>query len=104
MGGAALPVVDPAVPRLPATEIRQAIEDGDWPLAAGLLASHQQELAQALAGLDRPLQAREPWLDLLLAQRALLAELHSARNRVGDALARLADDHRGARAWLKELA
>lgn len=92
------------VPRLPAAGIREAIEAGDWPQAAGLLAMHQQELADALARLERPIASPEPWLDLLVAQRALLAELHAARSRVGDAIARLADDHRGARAWLRELA
>ena len=92
------------VPYLPADEIRNAIEAGDWPRAAELLAGHQRELAQALALLDPSTLVREPWRDLLLAQRALLAELHTARDAVAEVLARLTEDHRGARAWLRELA
>lgn len=92
------------VPQLPAAEIRTAIEAGDWPRAAELLASHQHELAGALAQADPASEGREPWLDLLLAQRALLGELRVARNRVAQALAQLSEDHRRARAWLRELA
>jgi len=91
-------------PHLPAAEIRHAIETGDWPRATELLAVHQSELAEALATTDLSTTAREPWFDLLLAQRALLAELREARNRVAEALERLAEDHRRARAWLRELA
>lgn len=92
------------VPHLPAAEIRHAIEAGDWPRATELLALHQHELAEALAATDLSSVACEPWFDLLLAQRALLAELRDARNRVAEALARLTEDHRRARAWLRELA
>lgn len=92
------------VPRLPADEIRNAIEVGDWPRATELLAMHQHELADALASLDRSTATPGPWLDLLLAQRALLAEIHIARDKVAHALMRLTEDHRGARAWLRELA
>lgn len=92
-----------SVPVLPAAQIREAIEAHDWPGATGLLAEHQRELAAALAVLDRSTLVREHWLDLLLAQRALLGELHAARSRVATALARLGEDHRGARAWLREL-
>lgn len=92
------------VPVLPAAQIREAIEAQDWPRATGLLAEHQRELATALAALDRSTMIREHWLDLLLAQRALLGELHAARTKVATALARLGEDHRGARAWLRELA
>jgi hypothetical protein len=65
---------------------------------------HQSELAETLATTDLSSVAREPWFDLLLAQRALLAELREARERVAEALARLTEDHRRARAWLRELA
>lgn len=97
-------VASPPVPNLPAGEIRAAIDASDWPRAAGLLAEHQRALASALAALDRATFAREPWLDLLLAQRALLGELHNERSKVAAALAKLGNDHRGARAWLRELA
>lgn len=92
------------VPNLPAGEIRAAIDAGDWLRAAELLAVHQRDLAAALATVDRASFVREPWLDLLLAQRALLGELHNERSKVAAALAQLGNDHRGARAWLKELA
>jgi hypothetical protein len=92
------------VPHLPAAEIRDAIEAGDWPRATALLATHQRELAGTLAATDLSSVACEPWFDLLLAQRALLAELRDARTRVAEALQRLTEDHRRARAWLRELA
>lgn len=92
------------VPHLPAAEIRSAIEAGDWPRATALLAMHQGELAETLAATDLSTAAREPWFDLLIAQRALLGELRDARNRVTEALGRLTEDHRRARAWLRELA
>ena len=71
------------VPHLPAAEIRHAIEAGDWPRATELLAMHQSELAETLATTDLSSVARE---------------------RVAEALARLTEDHRRARAWLRELA
>lgn len=92
------------VPALPAQEIRLAIEADDWDRATTLLFEHQHALAQALAAVDLRVEPREPWLELLLAQRALMAELHAARNRVEAALHQLNQDHRGARAWLRELA
>lgn len=92
------------VPHLPAAEIRDAIEAGDWSRATELLAMHQSDLAETLAATDLSTTAREPWFDLLLAQRALLAELRDARNRVAEAMERLTGDHRRARAWLRELA
>lgn len=92
------------IPSLPAVEIRTAIEASDWPQATTLLAEHQRVLAEALAAVDLASTSHEPWLDLLLAQRALLAELRVARDEVGASLARLSQDHRGARAWLRELA
>jgi len=92
------------VPDLPAAEIRAAIDTSDWPQATALLAEHQRALAEALAAKDLASMPREPWVDLLLAQRALLGELRIARDRVEGSLNRLNQDHRGARAWLRELA
>ena len=92
------------VPGLPAAEIRAAIDAGDWPRATELLGEHQRALTQALAAVDLAANPREPWLDLLVAQRALLLELRIARDQVGASLSRLNQDHRGARAWLRELA
>lgn len=92
------------IPSLPAVEIRTAIEASDWPQATTLLAEHQRALAEALAAVDLATTPREPWLDLLLAQRALLGELRVARDLVGVSLTRLNQNHCGARAWLRELA
>jgi hypothetical protein len=103
---AVAPVHDlaPAMPVLPVDAIRQAMAANDWPQAAELLAMHQHELAGALSRIDWAKADRGPWMDLLLAQRQLIAEIETQRDRVGIALARLHDDHRGARAWLRELA
>jgi hypothetical protein len=94
----------PAVPVLPVDEIRRAIAAHDWARATGLMAAHQQELAAAMRQIDWSSVNRGPWMDLLLAQRDLMAELEQERARVSEALNRLNDDHRGARAWLRELA
>lgn len=92
------------IPNLPTAEIHAAIEACDWPHAATLLATHQREVTEALAAADLATTPREPWLNLLHAQRALLDELRLARDDVESAMARLGRDHRGARAWLRELA
>lgn len=92
------------IPSLPTEQIHAAIEASDWPQATTLLAAHQRELTEALAAVDLATTPREPWLNLLLAQRALLDELRVARDNVESALTRLSRDHRGARAWLRELA
>lgn len=100
----ALSVPTPSVPALPVAAIRLAIAGQDWAQATGLLAAHQQELAVAMGQVDWSTADRGPWLDLLLAQRELMVELEHQRAQVADALARLNEDHRGARAWLRELA
>ncbi len=92
------------VPELPTAGIRSAIAACDWPRAIELIAVHQRELMVALGSVDRATMDQAPWIDLLLAQRALLAEVRVARNQAADALAQLSEDHRGARAWLRELA
>ena len=101
---AALNVARNTVPHLPADKIRHAIDSGEWTQAAELLAMHQHELAYALRKVDWATCDRGPWLELLLAQRALLGELQAARGQISTALERLNADHRGARAWLRELA
>lgn len=92
------------IPNLPTAQIRTAIDASDWSHATALLADHQRALAEALAAADLSTTPHEPWLDLLFAQRALLGELRVARDEVEVALTRLGQDHRGARAWLRELA
>lgn len=92
------------IPQLPADAIRHAIEDCDWARAAALLTEHQQALMAALANLDRSAPIDEAWLALLRTQRALAGELRIARDQAAAALARLRNEHRGARAWFRELA
>lgn len=93
-----------SVPQLPAEHIRDAIATGDWSLANELLSLHQSELAKALQTADRSDAARESWAALQLAHQSFLAELRIARDQAADALARVAEDQRRARAWLRELA
>lgn len=92
------------IPSLPAGEVRAAIEADDWPLATTLLGEHDRLLTLSLAAVDLASTPRGPWLDLLQAQRELLQEVRVARDLVGASLAQLNQDHRGARAWLRELA
>lgn len=92
------------VPFLPADDIRGAIVAHDWSRAETLMATHQREVADAMGQVDWASADRGPWMELLQAQRALTAELEAEREQVADALARLNQNHRGARAWLKELA
>jgi hypothetical protein len=94
----------PAVPTLPAADIRCALDAGDWDQAGQMLAQHQQAVAQALGQVDWSRCDRTPWIDLLTAQRSLLDDLRTARDEAAAALQRLNADHRGARAWLRELA
>lgn len=94
----------PAVPVLPVDEIRRTIAAHEWEQATALMAIHQQELAAAMRLVDWSSVDRGPWMDLLLAQRDLMTGLEQERTRVSEALNRLYDDHRGARAWLRELA
>ena len=100
----ALPVPTSSVPALPVAAIRLAIAGQDWTQATSLLAAHQHELADAMDRVDWSTADRGPWMDLLIVQRELTAELERQRVEVADALARLNEDHRGARAWLRELA
>jgi hypothetical protein len=92
------------VPFLPADDIRRAITLHDWEQAAALIAGHQQALVMAMGQVDWSSVDRGPWMDLLLAQRDLMTELEQERARVSEALNRVNQDHRGARAWLRELA
>jgi len=92
------------IPTLPGAQIRAALDASDWPQATALLAAHERELGEALATTDLTTTPHEPWQNLLLAQHALLEELRAARDKVEVSLARLGQDHRGARAWLRELA
>lgn len=89
---------------LPAARIRTAIACDDWELATGLLGEHHHALVSALAKADLADEPIGPWRELLLEQRSLIGELQAARAEAGQALAKLGHDHRGARAWLRELA
>lgn len=86
---------------LPAAEIRQAIAQGDFDAAHALLVDHETRLRAALEG-DASVDAgdRQPWLDLLAAQRDLIDELRTARDDAGRALDRMGRDRRGMAAYL----
>lgn len=92
------------VPVLPAAHVRAAIEAEDWARATDLLAGHQRALTSALATTDLAREPVAPWRALLLEQQALQDELRNARDAAARALDKLGRDHRGARAWLRELA
>lgn len=87
------------IPRLPDTEIRAAIDAGQWQDAAELLAAHDRELRQALADIDPASLPREPWLALLHAQQALLEDMRACRDQAAQALAQLGRDRRGVLAY-----
>ena len=91
-------------PSLPVEQVRAAVDAGDWGLARRLLGEHQLALRDALAQADLRSQPLTPWHELLTAQRTLQAELHASREQVAQQLEKLGSDHRGARAWLRELA
>lgn len=93
-----------SVPALPVTELREAIQAGDWDAASDLIGQHHNELADALAARDRGISSGPPaeWVELLVAQRAMLEELRCARDTAADALARLGSNRRGARAYLQQ--
>lgn len=90
------------VPAFPADTLREAIRAGDWDTASGLIDQHHHDLAQALAAREiTGTDASAAWTGLLLAQRAMLAELRDARDGVAATLARLGSDQRGVRAYLQ---
>ncbi len=92
------------VPVLPTAGIRAAIGADDWAHASELLAEHQRLLVSALAKTDLARESIAPWRELLLEQRALQDEVRIARDQAAQALDKLGRDHRGAKAWLRELA
>ncbi len=90
-----------SVPVLPVADLRAAIEAGDFSAADHLIAAHHRALVAALATTDLSAGAHPAWDDLLHTQRAMLAELRSARDDSAREMARLGNDHRGARAYLQ---
>ena len=84
MQPATLSVPTPSVPSLPVAAIHLAIAGQDWAQATTLLATHQQELADAMGQVDWSKADRGPWLDLLVAQRELMAELELQRANVAE--------------------
>ena len=91
------------VPVLPTMHVRAAIDADDWTRATELLAQHQHALASALAKTDLSREPLAPWRELLLEQQALQDEVRLARDQAAQALEKLGRDHRGARAWQREL-
>lgn len=95
-----------SVPLLPAAQLRVAIETGDWATASQLLDRHHQETTRALTARAQGMSDDAPaeWVELLVAQRAMLEEIRSARDTAERALAGLGQQHRGARAYLQQSA
>lgn len=102
--GSAHPPALSMVPELPVDGVRAAIGAEDWDEAARLLDVHHGAIVWALAKVDLKVSARQPWLDLVAAHDALVAELVVARDAASAALAQLTRDRRGAAAWMRELA
>ena len=92
-------------PALPVDAVGAAIAAEDWTCAAGLLQAYAQAV---VAAFPREAAATEasaaPWRELLAQQQALSEEIRQARDEAGQALAKLGQDHRGARAWARALA
>lgn len=95
-----------SVPALPVAPLRAAIASGDWTLASQLLDQHHHATSVALAARGHDAPAGEPaeWVELLVAQRAMLEEIRTARDAAERALAELGQQHRGARAYLQQSA
>lgn len=91
------------IPVLPTMHVRAAIQADDWAHATHLLAQHQHALVSALATTDLTRESAAPWRELLLQQHALEDEVRVARDQAAQALEKLGRDHRGARAWQREL-
>lgn len=87
------------MPTLPEAEIRAAVAAGDWSHAMALLTEHERELLLALPQTTGEIDSVAPWMALLSAQRALLAELERARAAAGAALQRLRVEQRGVHAY-----
>ncbi|GAB2523929.1 hypothetical protein [Lysobacter humi (ex Lee et al. 2017)] len=88
---------------LPTEALREAIAAGDWDRAHALLEHHETGLRAALEGGSAAESgARQSWVDLLAAQRALIDELRTARDEAGRALERLGRDRRGMAAYQRD--
>lgn len=92
-------------PALPVDAVRAAIAAEDWTCAAGLLHTHAQTVVAAFPrGAAATGASAAPWRELLAQQQALAEEIRKARDEAGQALAKLGQDQRGARAWARALA
>lgn len=88
------------IPRLPVAAVRKAVVDSDWEGAARLLREHHRSVEQALAdGLH--LTHAGDWERLLQEQETMASELKSARDETYRLLQQLAQQRRGARAYLE---
>jgi len=88
------------IPVLPTEAIRRALDAGEWDMAAELIAGHEREVRETLAGNGPDSDSKASWLALLSAQRALLEQLQGARSETARSLQRLGRDRRGAKAYL----
>lgn len=95
-----------SVPTVPTAQLRAAIEAADWAAASQLLDHHHQETTRALAARAQGTTDVAPaeWVELLVAQRAMLEEIRKARDAAERALSGLGQQHRGARAYLQQSA
>ncbi len=95
-----------SVPQLPTAQLRAAIEMADWATASQLLDQHHHETTRALGARAEWASDDAPadWVELLVAQRAMLEEIRVARDATEQALAELGQQHRGARAYLQQSA
>lgn len=91
-------------PALPVDAVRAAIGGEDWTCAAELLHAHGQAVLAAFPRQAATDASAAPWRELLAQQQALAEEIRQARDAAGQALAKLGQDQRGARAWARALA
>ncbi len=91
------------IPMLPADEIRDAANAGEWIHAAHLVAGHDQRVRAAFVEPSDEV-ARAQWLHLIAEQQALMLELQQQRDQAGAALRRLEHDRRSAHLYLRQAA
>lgn len=91
------------IPMLPAEEIRNAADAGDWARAADLVDGHDQRVRAAYVEPSDDI-ARAQWRHLLAEQQALMLELQQQRDQASAGLRRLEHDRRSAHVYLRQAA
>ena len=87
------------IPQLPASLIRDAIEQDRLDEASELIGDHARAVQQAITEGKLDAGHREAWQHLLDQQRLLLTELQQARGEASDGLKRLRGQRRGTDAY-----